>query len=153
MLDALVSGSSRLLRDNTAFERHTNSSETGIWLKALIPLVCAAGSSADTLADFLISSSPAGRRNSAKTAAVLSFLKDLPPLVQPVLLSTAASKGDGTESLAGELTARTPARQCILRAGMVRKHMQAMHICCIEFNSEMSKAPGGLSKGEADPSS
>lgn len=109
------------MRDNTAFERRTNSSQTGTWLKALIPLVCAAGSSADTLADFLISSSPAGRRSSAKTAAVLSFLKDLPPLVQPVLLSTAASKGDGSEPLAGELTERTPASRCIFRSGYDEK--------------------------------
>ena len=116
-----MSGSSRLFLDNTAFERRTNSSETGIWLKALIPLVCAAGSSADTLADFLISSSPAGRRNSAKTAAVLSCLKDLPPLVQPVLLSTAASKGAGIELLAGELTERTPASRCIFRGGYGEK--------------------------------
>jgi hypothetical protein len=121
VLNDLVSSSSRLLPDHTAFERRTSSSETGIWLKALIPLVSAAGSSADTLADFLISSLPSGRRSSAKTAAVLSFLKDLPPLVQPVLLSTAASKGDGSEPLAGELTERTPASQCIFKDGYGEK--------------------------------
>lgn len=146
-----MSGSSRLLRDNTAFVRRTNSSETGIWLKALIPLVCSAGSSADTLADFLISSSPAGRRSSAKTAAVLSFLKDLPPLVQPALLITAASKGDGTEPLAGELTERTPACHCIFQGRYGEKEHRLCTYAVLNSTVKSARHLGASAKEKLTP--